>query len=161
MASARARFGASLALAVSATLLPAVAASAAPTTTGMPSAAATARTAAPTAVTAPASVVLPRVGATGRVALSAAVLGAYGKNGPPPELQKFYRDSAYKYILNTLDDANTSLLAGGTAFPFTLHSGFAGFNTPANFSFFLDLPSVTDAAGFRRTASLTPFKVSE
>ena len=31
------------------------------------------------------------------------------------------------------------------------------FNTPANFSFFLDLPSVTDAAGFRRTASLQPF----
>lgn len=46
------------------------------------------------------------------------------------------RDSAYKYILNTLDDANTSLLAGGTAFPFTLHSGFAGFNTPANFAKF-------------------------
>ena len=44
------------------------------------------------------------------------------------------RDSAYKYILNTLDDANTNLLAGGTAFPFTLHSGFAGFNTPATFS---------------------------
>ena len=33
------------------------------------------------------------------------------------------------------------------------------FNTPANFSFFLDLPSVTDAAGFRRTASLTPFNL--
>ncbi len=31
------------------------------------------------------------------------------------------------------------------------------FNTPANFSFFLDLPSVTDAAGFRRTPSLAPF----
>jgi outer membrane receptor for ferrienterochelin and colicins len=33
------------------------------------------------------------------------------------------------------------------------------FNTPANFSFFLDLPSVTDAAGFRRTPSLTPFNL--
>ncbi|MBC7844846.1 MAG: TonB-dependent receptor [Gemmatimonadaceae bacterium] len=33
------------------------------------------------------------------------------------------------------------------------------FNTPANFSFFLDLPSVVDAAGFRRTASLTPFNL--
>jgi cell wall-associated NlpC family hydrolase len=73
MASARARFGASLALAVSATLLPAVTASAAPAATGTTSAAAAARTVAPTAVTAPASVVLPRVGATGRVVLSAAV----------------------------------------------------------------------------------------
>ena len=26
-----------------------------------------------------------------------AVLGAYGKNGPPPELRKFYMDSAYKF----------------------------------------------------------------
>ncbi len=33
------------------------------------------------------------------------------------------------------------------------------FNTPANFAFFLDLPSVVDAAGFRRTASLTPFNL--
>lgn len=33
------------------------------------------------------------------------------------------------------------------------------FNTPANFSFFLDLPSVTDAAGFRRTPSLAPFNL--
>ncbi len=33
------------------------------------------------------------------------------------------------------------------------------FNTPANFSFFLDLPSVVDAAGFRRNASLTPFNL--
>ena len=33
------------------------------------------------------------------------------------------------------------------------------FNTPANFSFFLDLPSVVDAAGFRRNTSLTPFNL--
>ena len=33
------------------------------------------------------------------------------------------------------------------------------FNTPANFSFFLDLPSVVDAAGFRRNAGLTPFNL--
>ncbi|HYW51846.1 MAG TPA: TonB-dependent receptor, partial [Gemmatimonadaceae bacterium] len=33
------------------------------------------------------------------------------------------------------------------------------FNTPANFAFFLDLPSVVDAAGFRRTPSLTPFNL--
>ncbi len=46
------------------------------------------------------------------------------------------RDSVYKYILNTLDEANTALGAGGTAFPFTLHSGFAGFNTPSTFQKF-------------------------
>ena len=33
------------------------------------------------------------------------------------------------------------------------------FNTPANFSFFLDLPSVVDAAGFRRNPSLAPFNL--
>jgi len=43
------------------------------------------------------------------------------------------RDSAYKYILALLDEARADLLAGGTAFPFTLTSGFALFNTPANF----------------------------
>ena len=32
-----------------------------------------------------------------------------------------------------LDEAKTHLLAGGAAFPFTLTSGFAGFNTPATF----------------------------
>jgi hypothetical protein len=43
------------------------------------------------------------------------------------------RDSVYRYILNTLDEANTNLGNGGTAFPFTLHSGFTGFNTPTTF----------------------------
>jgi hypothetical protein len=46
------------------------------------------------------------------------------------------RDSVYKWILGTLDAAHTNLLAGGTAFPFTLHSGFAGFNTPATYAQF-------------------------
>ncbi len=46
------------------------------------------------------------------------------------------RDSMYKYILNTLDEGNTALAAGGTAFPFTLHAGFAGFSTPATFAQF-------------------------
>jgi hypothetical protein len=46
------------------------------------------------------------------------------------------RDSVYKYILNTLDAASTNLLAGGAAFPFTLPTGFAGFNTPATFNTF-------------------------
>lgn len=43
------------------------------------------------------------------------------------------RDSAYKYILATLDDGAANLQAGGSAFPFTLHAGFAGFNTPLTF----------------------------
>jgi hypothetical protein len=43
------------------------------------------------------------------------------------------RDSTYKYILNTLDEANADLGAGGATFPFTLHSGYAGFNTPATY----------------------------
>lgn len=43
------------------------------------------------------------------------------------------RDSAYKRAIAVLDDAKTNLAAGGSAFPFTLHSGFAGFDTPASF----------------------------
>jgi starch-binding outer membrane protein, SusD/RagB family len=43
------------------------------------------------------------------------------------------RDSAYKFASNLLDDAATNLSAGGTAFPFSLSSGFAGLNTPGNF----------------------------
>lgn len=46
------------------------------------------------------------------------------------------RDSVYKYILNTLDAGSTNLAAGGSAFPFTMNSGFTGFNTPATFSQF-------------------------
>jgi hypothetical protein len=55
----------------------------------------------------------------------------------PTDLAPFVsRDSLYKYILNTLDAGATSLAAGGAAFPFALHSGFAGFNTPATFAQF-------------------------
>jgi hypothetical protein len=43
------------------------------------------------------------------------------------------RDSTYRYILNTLDEGAADLAAGGSAFPFNLHSGYAGFNTPATF----------------------------
>lgn len=43
------------------------------------------------------------------------------------------RDSVYKYILNTLDAANTDLGNGGAAFPFALNTGFTGFNTPTTF----------------------------
>ena len=46
------------------------------------------------------------------------------------------RDSAYKYVLGTLNAGYTNLQAGGTAFPFTLHAGFTGFNTPATFGQF-------------------------
>jgi hypothetical protein len=49
------------------------------------------------------------------------------------------RDSAYKYILNTLDAGASSLASGGSAFPFTLTSGFSlngTFNTPTTFGQF-------------------------
>ena len=46
------------------------------------------------------------------------------------------RDSAYKYVLGTLNAGYTNLQAGGAAFPFTLHAGFTGFNTPATFGQF-------------------------
>ncbi|MEO7997380.1 MAG: RagB/SusD family nutrient uptake outer membrane protein [Gemmatimonadaceae bacterium] len=46
------------------------------------------------------------------------------------------RDSAYKYITAQLNSAATDLAAGGAAFPFTLHTGFNGFNTPATFLLF-------------------------
>ena len=43
------------------------------------------------------------------------------------------RDSVYKFISATLDGAAADLQAGGAAFSFSLHSGFAGFDTPATF----------------------------
>jgi hypothetical protein len=43
------------------------------------------------------------------------------------------RDSAYAAITGKLNEGATQLGAGGTAFPFTLTSGFTGFTTPANF----------------------------
>ncbi|MGH7620423.1 MAG: RagB/SusD family nutrient uptake outer membrane protein [Gemmatimonadaceae bacterium] len=52
------------------------------------------------------------------------------------------RDSGYKYVMNILDDANTKLGAGGTAFPFTIAPGFgtsvagANFTTPSGFAQF-------------------------
>lgn len=51
-------------------------------------------------------------------------------NSPAPFVS---RDSVYSFISGTLDEAATDLQAGGTAFPFTVHSGFAGFDTPATF----------------------------
>jgi starch-binding outer membrane protein, SusD/RagB family len=52
------------------------------------------------------------------------------------------RDSGYKFVLGILDDANTKLGQGGTAFPFTIAPGFgtavagANFTTPAGFAQF-------------------------
>jgi hypothetical protein len=46
------------------------------------------------------------------------------------------RDSVYRYILGMLDEGAADLAAGGSAFPFTLHAGFAGFNTPTTFAQF-------------------------
>lgn len=44
------------------------------------------------------------------------------------------RAVAYQRISTVLDSAKADLTAaGGTGFPFTLHSGFAGFDTPARF----------------------------
>jgi hypothetical protein len=52
----------------------------------------------------------------------------------PRELAPFVsRDSVYDYIKGTLDQAKADLEAGGGAFPFTLTSGFDGFDTPATF----------------------------
>jgi hypothetical protein len=46
------------------------------------------------------------------------------------------RDEGYARAAELLDEARTHLAAGGAAFPFTLHSGFTGFNTPATFARF-------------------------
>ena len=55
-------------------------------------------------------------------------------NDDPNEQAAFVsRDSAYKYISGLLDDAKADLAAAGSAFPFVLTSGFAGFDTPAGF----------------------------
>jgi hypothetical protein len=43
------------------------------------------------------------------------------------------RDSVYKFISGTLDDGAADLAAGGATFPFTLSTGFAGFDTPPTF----------------------------
>jgi hypothetical protein len=58
-------------------------------------------------------------------------------NADPQQLAPFVsRDSVYKWILGTLDEAAANLAAGGTAFPFNLTTGFAGFNNPTTFRTF-------------------------
>jgi hypothetical protein len=55
----------------------------------------------------------------------------------PTQLFPFVaRDSVFSYVTNLLNTAATELAAGGTAFPFTLPSGYAGFNTPTNYTKF-------------------------
>lgn len=56
-------------------------------------------------------------------------------NNDPNQLSPFVsRDSAFNYIIAELNKAQTELTAaGGTAFPFTFHSGYAGFTTPATY----------------------------
>jgi hypothetical protein len=55
-------------------------------------------------------------------------------NDDPNDQPEFVsRDSAYKYISGLLDEAKADLAGAGATFPFVLTSGFAGFNTPANF----------------------------
>jgi hypothetical protein len=66
----------------------------------------------------------------GRDTLGAPVDIPDDPNSPAPFVS---RDSVYKFISATLDEAAANLQAGGTSFPFTLHSGFAGFDTPASF----------------------------
>jgi hypothetical protein len=43
------------------------------------------------------------------------------------------KDSGFKRAAALFDEAKADLAAGGAAFPFTLTSGFTGFNTPATF----------------------------
>ena len=50
---------------------------------------------------------------------------------PPAAFQT--NAAAYDHVVALLDGAVTELDAGGTAFPFTLPSGFTGFDTPATF----------------------------
>ena len=56
-------------------------------------------------------------------------------NSDPKVLSPFVsRDSAFNHIVGLLNLAQTELQAAGTtAFPFTFHSGYTGFNTPATY----------------------------
>ena len=64
------------------------------------------------------------------IGLPIAVSATTGGGDPAPVVGKA---EVYANIIRLLDEAKVHLNAGGTTFPFQLHSGFAGFNTPANF----------------------------
>jgi hypothetical protein len=52
----------------------------------------------------------------------------------PTKLAPFVsRDSVFNRIVGRLNQAATELGNGGGSFPFTFHSGYAGFTTPANY----------------------------
>lgn len=53
--------------------------------------------------------------------------------GDPPGPIVTSLDTAYTFVEALLDNAQTHLAAGGTAFPFRLGTGFTGFDTPATF----------------------------
>lgn len=55
-------------------------------------------------------------------------------NGAPAPIAD--RDAVYARIGQLLDSARANLAAGGQAFPFTIPSGFEGFDTPATFAKF-------------------------
>ncbi|MGH7669748.1 MAG: RagB/SusD family nutrient uptake outer membrane protein [Gemmatimonadaceae bacterium] len=60
-----------------------------------------------------------------------------GMTADPTVLQPFVsRDSVYGYIIGQFNQAITELGQGGSSFPFALHSGFTGFDTPATFAQF-------------------------
>ena len=61
------------------------------------------------------------------------------------------RDSVYRFLQNVLDEAAADLAAGGAAFPFSLNSGFTGFNTPATFRQF-NRAMAARAAAYHATA---------
>jgi len=61
------------------------------------------------------------------------------------------RDSVYRFLQNVLDEAAADLSAGGAAFPFSLNSGFTGFNTPATFRQF-NRAMAARAAAYHATA---------
>jgi starch-binding outer membrane protein, SusD/RagB family len=44
--------------------------------------------------------------------------------------------AAWDHVISLLEDGNTELAAGGDAFPFTLPTGFLGFDAPATFATF-------------------------
>lgn len=52
----------------------------------------------------------------------------------PRELAPFVsRDSVLNHVIGLLEEAKVHLASPGSAFPFQLHAGFAGFTTPATF----------------------------
>lgn len=69
------------------------------------------------------------------------VVAAHGNFGGPVEILAdpralspwVSRDSIYNNALGRLEAGKANLVAGGSAFPFTLNPGFTGFTTPADF----------------------------